>query len=121
GGGREPAWEWWWVPRRDTLATRGDRLALTRVRPARGEGPSWLELVEADAGGEATTLTLFDDDDVDAAFAELDARYDRGEAAPYGHGAMTRAFRGALAARDWDALSPGPPPDLAVPGHRLPR
>jgi len=107
------------VPRRDTLATRGDRLALTRVRPARGEGPSWLELVEADAGGEATTLTLFDDDDVDAAFAELDARYDRGEAAPYGHGAMTRAFRSALAARDWDALSTVLAPDLVVRDHRL--
>jgi class 3 adenylate cyclase len=116
---RAPARESSSVLHRDTFATRGDRLALTRVRPARGEGPSWLELVEADAGGDATTLTLFDDDDVDAAFAELDARYDRGEAAPYGHGAMTRAFRGALAARDWDALSTVLAPDLVVRDHRL--
>ncbi len=104
---------------RDTLATRGARLALTRVRVARGEGSTWLELVETDAGGEATALILFDDDDVDAAFAELDARYDRGEAAPYGHGAMTRAFRRALAARDWDSLSTVLAPDLVVRDHRL--
>jgi class 3 adenylate cyclase/tetratricopeptide (TPR) repeat protein len=104
---------------RDTLATRGAHLALTRVRVARGEGSTWLELVETDAGGEAMALILFDDDDVDAAFAELDARYDRGEAAPYGHGAMTRAFRRALAARDWDSLSTVLAPDLVVRDHRL--
>jgi hypothetical protein len=107
------------VLHRDTLATRGDRLALMRVRPARGEGTGWLELVETDSGGESTTLTLFDGDDVDAAFAELDARYDRGEAAPYGHGSMTRVFRSALAARDWDALSTVLAPDLVVRDHRL--
>ena len=116
---REPARESSPILRRDTLATRGERLALTRVGPARGEASGWLEVVETDSAGDPTALTLFDDDDVDAAFAELDARYDRGEAAPYGHGPMTRAFRSALAARDWDALSTVLAPDLVVLDHRL--
>jgi len=111
--------------RSDTLATRGDRLALIRERPEAGEGATaldatgWLEIVEVDAAGSPTRLTLFDEEDLDAARAELDERYEEGEAAVYGHAAMTRAFRSALAAREWDTLAKLLAPDLVVEDHRI--
>ncbi len=111
--------------RRDTLATRGDRLALAREHPDIGEGAArpdatgWLEIVEVDAAGRPARLTLFDEEDLDAASAELDERYEEGEAAAYGHAAMTRAFRSALAAREWDTLATLLAPDLVVEDHRL--
>jgi class 3 adenylate cyclase/tetratricopeptide (TPR) repeat protein len=110
--------------RSELLATRGDRLALTHVHPEHGPAPigsggmGWLEIVEVDDAGDPAMLILFDEDDLDAAQAELDARYERGEAAAYGHVAMTRAFRRALAAREWDALATLLAPDLIVQDHR---
>ena len=44
-----------------------------------------LELVESDADGRLGDTVAFDVDDVDAAFAELDARYLAGEAAAHAH------------------------------------
>ncbi|MBI3768726.1 MAG: nuclear transport factor 2 family protein [Deltaproteobacteria bacterium] len=96
----------------EVLATREDRLALTRLRleVAGGDvGPSELEflnLIETDERGDAVALVRFDPEDVDAAYAELDARYDAGEAAAHPHAsAAMRAFPLALASRDWDALA----------------
>src|SRR5262249_9645877 len=111
--------------RSELLATRGDRLALTHVHPEYGAGAigsgemGWLEILEVDDAGDPAILILFDEDDLDAAHAELDQRYERGEAAAYGHVTMTRAFRRALAARDWDALGTLLAPDLVVQDHRL--
>ncbi|OBI40150.1 hypothetical protein A5707_10730 [Mycobacterium kyorinense] len=71
------------------LATRGERLALTRTcswngDPRDGEfGVELLGIVEIDADERIAGYVFFDPDDIDAAFEELDARYLAGEAAPH--------------------------------------
>lgn len=71
----------------DAIATRGARLALARARYSRsGEEPEtfhvdFLQIVEIDTDERISALAAFDLDDVDAAMAELDARYLAGEAA----------------------------------------
>ena len=92
----------------DCLATRGERLALGRMRihVAGGDvGPSELENVsvfEVDDHGEPIALVRFDPDDLDAAFAELDARWEAGEAAAHpAHLAFVQAYQRAVARRDW--------------------
>jgi hypothetical protein len=71
------------------IATRGQRLALTRVRTRiRGllpgeSGPEVLGIAEIDADNRIVAGLTFDLDDVDAAFEELDARYVAGEAAAH--------------------------------------
>src|SRR5262249_34802134 len=73
----------------ELMGTRGDRLALfgTRiVAPGTSAGESeWqrLTVVDVDAGGRRIGTVVFDGDDVDAAFAELDQRFTRGEAANF--------------------------------------
>jgi ketosteroid isomerase-like protein len=109
----------------ELLATRGERLALFRLR-VQGEngttGPFELEylgLVEVDAGGRGILSVLFDPDDRDAAYAELDARYHAGEAAAQPSvAAGMREFSRAFAARDWDALTARCAPAIAVHDHR---
>ncbi|GBG37430.1 hypothetical protein NJB14197_00340 [Mycobacterium montefiorense] len=71
----------------DVIAVRGERLALARVR-ASGRDPEAIQndalnVVEIDADERITTVEIFDLDDMDAAFTDLDARYLTGEAAPY--------------------------------------
>jgi hypothetical protein len=71
------------------IATRGERLALSRIRspnrdPGQGEfGVEMLNIVEIDTDERILSHVHYDKDDIDAAFAELDARYLAGEAAPY--------------------------------------
>lgn len=70
---------------KSTIAVRGDRLCLSRER---FEEPAafcveTLEITEVDSQGVMTEKVVFDLDDFDAAFSELDARYLAGEAAPY--------------------------------------
>ena len=79
------------------IATRGERLALSRVRPrGRDQRPEafhadFAHIVEIDADERIAVLVVFDLDDVDAAFEELDARYLAGEAAPtHRHGRLLR-------------------------------
>ena len=66
----------------ELLATRGDRLALIRVRTeVAGDaiGPSEADschVAEIDEHGLITTFVRFDLDDLDAAYAELDARFE---------------------------------------------
>ncbi|WP_246398912.1 BTAD domain-containing putative transcriptional regulator [Mycobacterium vicinigordonae] len=73
----------------EVIATRGDRLALSRIRCSRTDqrnGPldtEMLSLVEANPDEHLRARIMFDPNDVDTAFAELDARYRAGEAAPY--------------------------------------
>jgi hypothetical protein len=63
------------------LATRGDRLALFHARwvfTEPGGGPSeieFLQIWETDASGRIAGGVGFDPDDIDAAYAELEARY----------------------------------------------
>ena len=70
------------------IATRGERLVLARTgsapRPAHGEFETEvINVVEIDADDRIVAIIGFELDDIDAAFAELDARYLAGEAAPY--------------------------------------
>jgi class 3 adenylate cyclase len=109
----------------ESLATRGERLALARtgfVLSHGDVGPSeleWLTLIELDGNGQRIAMVSFDRDDVDAAYAELDARFAAGESAPFA--AVTEAmlrFRQALAARDWPVLAAVLAPDLQMHDHR---
>ena len=69
------------------MATRGERLALAHLCfPARDQGPEAfvtdvLAIVEINVDERMVAFVTFDVDDIDAAFAELDARYLAGEAA----------------------------------------
>ncbi|WAC94290.1 BTAD domain-containing putative transcriptional regulator [Mycobacterium sp. Aquia_213] len=71
------------------IATRGERLALSRIRSANhdlrhGEfGSELLYLIEVDGDERIAAGVFFDLDDFDAAIAELDARYLAGEAAAH--------------------------------------
>jgi DNA-binding SARP family transcriptional activator len=73
------------------VATRGERLALRRVRFSGRDQrlaafhTETLGIAEIDADERIAALVTFDADDIDAAFAELDARYLVGEAAPHAH------------------------------------
>src|SRR5581483_5291010 len=71
------------------IATRGERLVLSRVRTTSSDdGPERFEaevlgLTEIDAQMRIAAYVVFDPNDFDSATAELDARYLAGEAAPY--------------------------------------
>ncbi|WP_081282506.1 BTAD domain-containing putative transcriptional regulator [Mycobacterium asiaticum] len=73
------------------IATRGNHLALSRSRMSgRDQAPAafrtdLLHIVESNDDDRITALAIFDPDDMDAAFAELDARYLAGEAATHAH------------------------------------
>ena len=73
------------------IATRGERLVLIRTRfSVRDGGPEAfvtevLGVAEIDADDRIAAHVVFDPDDIDAAFAELDARYLAGEAAAHAH------------------------------------
>jgi hypothetical protein len=110
----------------ELIATRGERLALLRrrIELAGGDvGPSELQnltVTETDERGEPIALLRFDDDNLDGAFAELDARYAAGEAAAQPLAlAWNRAFSGALARRNWDALAATLAPSFVAEDHRL--
>jgi hypothetical protein len=72
-----------------TLATRASRVALVEVfgggRDEDLGAPTLgvLDVVELDLHGRIAAVVIFDTDDLDAAVAELDARYIAGEAAPF--------------------------------------
>ncbi|AGB23747.1 putative ATPase [Mycobacterium sp. JS623] len=85
------------------IASRGERLILVRGDAHYGErrGAFYtdvLQIAEIDADERIAALVMFDPDDLDAAFEELDARYLAGEAA-------THAHTWALIARTWVALN----------------
>ncbi len=71
----------------DTIAIRGSRLLLSRSR-ALGRDPradafrtDVLSILDLDADRQIAAIITFDPDDIEAATAELDARYLAGEAA----------------------------------------
>jgi ketosteroid isomerase-like protein len=95
-------------PVRKLLATRGERLALFRMTWSGAEGdigPSeidWLLIVEVDDHGLHSAVVVHDPEDLDAAYAELDARYEAVEGAAYAaHHTLNRAFTRAIATGDW--------------------
>nr|WP_208863287.1 BTAD domain-containing putative transcriptional regulator [Mycolicibacter icosiumassiliensis] len=73
----------------EVIATRGERLILSRGRAAEGGHrpdafrTDLLDIIEVDADERVVARVIFDLDDFDAAIAELDARYLAGEAAGY--------------------------------------
>ena len=75
----------------DVIATRGDRLALVRIRVSiRDQEASAfdfesLNIVEIDTDDRIAAIVTLDHDDIDSAFEELDARYRAGEAAGHAH------------------------------------
>ncbi|MDT5337517.1 MAG: hypothetical protein QOD90_3022, partial [Mycobacterium sp.] len=71
----------------DVIAIRGDFLALVlfRVQTPQAFTAEFLRLVEVDSSERVVTGIFFDPDDIDAAFAELEARYLAGEAAAHAH------------------------------------
>src|SRR5262249_48510737 len=109
----------------EVIATRGRRLALShqRFELAGGDvGPSETEslnVAESDERGHFLVLVTFDPDDLDAAYAELDARYAAGEAAPYARTlAALQRFGRAAAAHDWEELASVFDPNVVLEDHR---
>ena len=74
-----------------------------------------LGIVEIDADERIVARVVFDLDDIEAAFAELDARYLAGEAAAHAHtwSVIAEALRRAQSAR-----MPATTPDLVNIDHR---
>jgi hypothetical protein len=68
----------------EVIATRGDRLALTRFRAG---GAAYeavgLEVIEVDPDGRKTRGATFDEEAMDGAFETLESWYLEGEAAPF--------------------------------------
>ena len=71
------------------IATRGERLVLTRWCASGRESPTLLKSMSfrssSDAEERFAAAVVFDLDDIEAAFEELDARYLAGEAAANAH------------------------------------
>jgi hypothetical protein len=96
-----------------TIATRGERLALSRARMSgRDQRPEafyteTLTILEVDTNNRAAAQVVFDPDDIDAALAELDARYLAGEAAAHAHtwSLVTRAYA-AFNRREFPSTTP---------------
>ncbi|MCV7401162.1 AAA family ATPase [Mycobacterium fragae] len=104
------------------IATRGERLALVRVS-TREPGPEKfrtgvLGIAEVNSRNQIAAIVTFDADDIDAAFAELDARYIAGEAAAYAHtfAAIVRTYA-AFNSHELPAMTP----DLVSIDHRRAR
>lgn len=106
------------------IATRGERLVLVRARFSLGDGApdefglDLLHVIEIDADHRTTATVTFDDDDFDAAIAELDARYLAGEAAD--HAQTWSVIAGAYAATNSRHM-PDFAPDWASIDHRRAR
>jgi class 3 adenylate cyclase/tetratricopeptide (TPR) repeat protein len=107
------------------LATRGERSALGRIRndiEGGDVGPSELTSLvvsEVDERGDFIAFVRYDADDVDAASAELDARYDAGEGAMHAaHGAIMHAFTHAVVSRDWNPVLALCAPEFIEHDHR---
>jgi hypothetical protein len=106
------------------LATRGERLSLHRSRfegdVPHGGGPLDFEdhlcLVEAGADGRIVAIDLFDQGDVDAAYVELDRRFEAGEGAALLPLAIS--YLHALAERDWEAIAALYPETFVERDHR---
>ena len=100
----------------NVIATRGERVALSRIYSGNGDRPheefgvGMLGVVEIDAAERIEAHVVFDPDDIDAAFKELDARYVAGEAAIYAHawsviaGTYAAFNRRELPAAHWNTI-----------------
>ena len=103
------------------LATRGDLLTLFRGTAASPGGDEVLALgvTEVRPDGRCTVTQWYDDDDLDAAQADLDARYLAGEGAP--HARLLEIARAAHEAdrdADFDTLRGLLAEDFVMDDHR---
>ncbi|MGQ9406667.1 BTAD domain-containing putative transcriptional regulator [Mycolicibacterium gilvum] len=97
----------------EEIAIRGERLALTRGRTPYDERPGsflvdTVQIAEIDADGRIAAVVMFGPDDIDPAFAELEARYLAGEAAGHAHiwATIADTFT-ALNRRELPEVAPG--------------
>lgn len=106
------------------LAVRGERLSLVRhgVKGPAEEASfenAVLVLTELESDGSMGPAIVFEPDDIDSAFAELDERYAAGEGAPYAEildlGSMQRR---ALAEGDWKMYRELIDEDVELVDHR---
>ena len=96
----------------ELVATRGEQLALLRVRftaEVESSGPmavEMLDLVEVDARGRRVALVVFDPDDDAAALAELEERYASQSPAAASNAALRASARivELLTTKDWPAF-----------------
>jgi len=108
----------------EVLATRGERLGLFRVswRGADGAvGASEMDallVAEADEQGGFATQVVFDPDGFAAAYAELDARYEAGEAAGDAAWREMRSWAESFGRRDFAALAAQAGPGFELRDHR---
>ena len=111
-----------WIMRPTVMATRGDRLVLMRVHfSARDQGPAAflteaLSIVEINADERIVATVAFGIDDIDAAIAELDARYIAGEAA--NHSRTWSVIAGGHAALNRHELPPTTPDCVSIDHRR---
>jgi hypothetical protein len=105
------------------VAIRGERLALCQARySGRDKRPDAfhteaLRMVEIDSDDRCIATVTFDPDDLDAAIAELDARYVAGEAAPHAH--TWSVVAGGYAALDRHEMPPTTPNWVNIDRQRL--
>ncbi|HEY7051245.1 MAG TPA: BTAD domain-containing putative transcriptional regulator [Mycobacterium sp.] len=93
---------WLTTVKATVMAIRGERLYLMRIRFTAQDQPSdafqseVLVVGEANADNRLVAGVVFDLDDIDAAFEELDTRYLAGESAPHAHtwSLITRGYAG---------------------------
>jgi hypothetical protein len=110
--------------RTETLATRGERLALLRwrVEVVGGDvGESeirHLNLFEVDERGALRRLVRWDDDALEAALAELDARFAAGEGAASGAFAAVERVYAAIYRRDRETFLAQLAPGFRIDDHR---
>ena len=95
------------------IATRGERLALRRLRfSAADQTPEgfyneFVGIVETSSEGELSAHVVFDSGDVDAAIAELDARYLAAEAAAYARAwSVIAGTYAAVGRNEFPAITP---------------
>jgi ketosteroid isomerase-like protein/tetratricopeptide (TPR) repeat protein len=110
---------------KEVLATRGDRVLLARYRWEGSDklvGPSEIEyllLIEVDGRGDHVLVVMFDPDDLDAAYAELDRRFYVGEAAAYPRATeLLQRLMKSAATHDWEEFASVFAPDLVFEDHR---
>jgi limonene-1,2-epoxide hydrolase len=107
--------------RQSCFAERGGRLTLSRIRFSGRDHSTEavvidaLSVVEIKADNRIAATVVFDVEDIDAAFAELDARYLAGEASEYAHTwSMVTACYTSLNRREM----PPTTPDFIDADHR---
>ena len=104
------------------VATRGERLVLFRIDflsqgpPSEAFHAAALTIIEIDDDNRGAANVVFDIDEIDAAFAELDARYIAREAAPY-RDAWSVIAAGYAALNRYEV--PPSAPDYVAIDHRL--